>query len=238
MQSTKRVVAAVCMGVILITTPSYADTDEYQKYREAMVTKQIIRRGIKSPQVLAALKKVPRHEFVPSEEQRRAYEDYPLPIGFGQTISQPFIVALMTERARLKEDDVVLEIGTGSGYQAAILGECVSTVYTIEIIPELAYRAKNVLQQLGYSNIHVKVGDGYLGWEEHAPFDVIIITAAAHDIPPPLVEQLKVGGHMVLPVDEGPGYQMLKIVRKHDDGSIREENIIPVRFVPLVRDKR
>jgi len=204
--------------------------DPYQDLRRRMVQSQIKARGIKDQRVLEALLKVPRHLFVPPEYQYQAYADYPLPIGEGQTISQPYIVALMTELLQPDADKKILEIGTGSGYQAAILAELVESVYTIEIVEELAEAAERRLDRLGYKNIKVKAGDGYRGWPEYAPFDGIIVTAAPEHIPAPLVEQLKVGGIMVLPV--GDFFQQLQVVKKSDKGIIRK-NIIPVRFVPM-----
>lgn len=203
--------------------------DEYYPLREKMVTEQIIARNVKDKKVLSAMLKVPRHEFVPENLKKFAYEDRPLPIGEDQTISQPYIVALMTELLELKGDERVLEIGTGSGYQAAILAEIAKEVYTIEIIPSLARSAEERLKRLGYKNIKVKIGDGYKGWQEYAPFDAIIVTAAPDHVPQPLVDQLKVGGRMVIPV--GSMFQELKLITKN--GGIKERDIIPVRFVPM-----
>lgn len=196
-----------------------------------MVETQIKARGIKDEKVLSAMIKVPRHEFVPKAWRFLAYADRPLPIGEGQTISQPYIVALMTELLELKGTEKVLEIGTGSGYQAAILAEIVPEVYTIEIIPELASSADERLKRLGYKNIFVKTGDGYYGWPEKAPFDAIIVTCGAGHIPPALVEQLSEGGRMVIPV--GKGWQKLLLVKKKD-GKITEEFVTDVIFVPLL----
>jgi len=204
--------------------------EEFAKLRELMVERQIIARGIKDELVLEAMRKVPRHKFVPRSQLPYAYADHPLPIGEGQTISQPYIVALMTELLELKGDEKVLEIGTGSGYQAAVLAEIVKEVYTIEIIKPLADTARERLKALGYKNITVKCGDGYRGWTEHAPFDAIIVTAAPDHIPQPLVEQLKVGGRMVIPV--GKYYQELIRLTKTEHG-VKRESIIPVRFVPM-----
>lgn len=198
--------------------------------REKMVSEQIVRRGVSDKLVLSAMRKVPRHEFVPDNMKPLAYEDRPLPIGEDQTISQPYIVALMTELLGLKGGEKVLEIGTGSGYQAAVLAEIPTEVYTIEIIPTLAASAEERLRRLGYKNITVKCGDGYQGWKEHAPFDGIIVTAAPDHIPQPLIDQLKVGGRMVIPV--GDVFQELKLITKTEGGT-KEENIIPVRFVPM-----
>ena len=203
---------------------------DFKAMREKMVETQIKARGVRDPRVLSALLKVERHRFVPKEYLNSAYSDQPLPIGEGQTISQPYIVALMTELIELKGDEKVLEIGTGSGYQAAILAELAKEVYTIEIIESLASMAKNRLLESGYQNIKVKAGDGYLGWPEVAPFDAIIITAAPDHIPKPLIEQLKEGGRMVVPV--GTYTQELKKIVKQS-GKIETINIIPVVFVPM-----
>lgn len=195
-----------------------------------MVSEQIASRGVSDKLVLSAMRKVPRHEFVPDDMKPYAYEDRPLPIGEDQTISQPYIVALMTELLALKGGEKVLEIGTGSGYQAAVLAEIAKDVYTIEIIQSLATSAEQRLRNMGYKNITVKWGDGYIGWTEHAPFDGIVVTAAPDHIPQPLIDQLKVGGRMVIPV--GSLYQELKLITKTKDG-IKEKSIIPVRFVPM-----
>lgn len=202
----------------------------YQKLRMAMVEQQIIARGVKDPRVIKAMETVPRHKFLPPEEAPFAYEDEPRPIGHGQTISQPYIVAFMTEQLHLKPTERVLEIGTGSGYQAAVLAEIADSVFTIEIIPELARAAAKRLEVLGYDNVVVKQGDGYNGWPEKAPFDAIIVTAAPPKIPPPLLEQLKNGGTMVLPV--GEYVQELVVVKKSATG-MAMQNILPVRFVPM-----
>ena len=186
-----------------------------------------------NPEILDVMKSIPRHKFVSENLQRYAYADRPLPIGYGQTISQPYIVALMTDLLGVDDEDVVLEIGTGSGYQAAVLSEIVKHVYTIEIIKSLALQAKKRLRKLGYENITTNIGDGYLGWEIHAPFDVIIVTAAASHIPPPLIAQLKKGGKMIIPVIGSILIQHLVIVEKDMDGKIKTEILLPVRFVPL-----
>ncbi len=183
--------------------------------------------------VLEALRTVPRHEFVPPHLRRFAYANRPLPIGHGQTISQPYIVAVMTDLLGVDNDDIVLEVGTGSGYQAAVLAELVQRVYSIEIIPELAAEAQERLQRLGYTTVQTRVGDGYYGWEEHAPFDAIIVTAAASFIPPPLVKQLKPGGRMVIPVGNPFLTQQLMLVQKDAVGQIQTRQILPVAFVPL-----
>jgi protein-L-isoaspartate(D-aspartate) O-methyltransferase len=185
------------------------------------------------PRVLKALARVPRHEFVPAGERRYAYENRPLPIGHGQTISQPYIVAIMTDMLKLEPDSKVLELGTGSGYQAAILGELAAQVFTIEIVEPLGLQARTRLQKMGYDNITTRIGDGYYGWQEHAPFDAIIVTAAASHIPPPLIEQLKPGGRMVIPVGSRFMTQQLMVVDKQDDGKIVSRQVMPVVFVPV-----
>jgi protein-L-isoaspartate(D-aspartate) O-methyltransferase len=183
--------------------------------------------------VMAAMAKVPRHRLVPAEQQRHAYQNRPLPIGYGQTISQPYIVALMTDLLQVKSGDTVLEVGTGSGYQAAILAELAASVATIEIIAPLGDLARERLRELGYRNVEVRVGDGYYGWEERAPFDAIVVTAAASHIPPPLIKQLKPGGRMVIPVGAQFMVQHLMLVEKKPDGSLISRQLTPVRFVPL-----
>ncbi len=202
----------------------------YEKMRLSMVEDQIEKRGVKDDRVLHAMREVPRHEFVPSHLKKYAYADEPLPIGEDQTISQPYIVAYMTEYLRLGEEDIVLEIGTGSGYQAAVLAEIVDTVYTIEIVDVLARRAEKTLERLGYENVLVKRGDGYAGWPEHAPYDAIIITAAPTKIPEPLMEQLKIGGFMILPL--GDYSQELVLIEKNIKG-FEQKTLLPVRFVPM-----
>ncbi len=199
-----------------------------------MVEFQMRSRDITDQDVLQAMDKVPRHEFVPPQYLEQAYEDHPLPIGYGQTISQPYIVALMTQLLALKRGEKVLEIGTGSGYQAAILAELTAQVYTIEIISELAQEAEKRLRRLGYSQIQVKEDDGYYGWKEHAPFDAIIVTCAPDHIPQPLVQQLADGGRMVIPVGPAGGYQTLWRIIKEGD-KVRSENKGGVLFVPLTR---
>jgi protein-L-isoaspartate(D-aspartate) O-methyltransferase len=206
--------------------------------RERMVRDQIADRGVRDQAVLAAMRAVPRHELVPEEMVKAAYADRPLPIGHGQTISQPYIVALMTELLELESGDRVLEVGTGSGYQAAVLGEIAEEVVTVEIIAVLAERAESDLERLGYGNIKVLHKDGYFGHEERAPYDAIIVTAAAEHIPPPLLAQLKPGGRMVIPVGRTGWTQNLILVSKSEKGKASTRNILPVRFVPLTRDKR
>lgn len=208
-----------------------SDEEGFKRQRLRMVEQQIKARGIESETVLQAMSKVPRHRFVPAPQASLAYEDHPLPIGYGQTISQPLIVSYMTEAAEISAKDKVLEIGTGSGYQAAILAELAEEVYSVEIIPELAASAGRVLTELGYKNVHVKTGDGYLGWPEHAPFDAIVVTAAPDHIPQALVDQLALGGKMVIPV--GAANQQMVIVTKTRDGIV-EQKTFPVRFVPMV----
>ncbi|MGD9899748.1 MAG: protein-L-isoaspartate(D-aspartate) O-methyltransferase [Calditrichaceae bacterium] len=204
--------------------------DEFAELRETMIRRQIAARGIKDSLVLKAMSIVPRHLFVPADHMAQAYKDEPLPIGEDQTISQPYVVAFMTEQLRVGPGDRVLEIGTGSGYQAAILSQIVDSVFTIEIIDALTQKAEIVLKDLNYNNVVVKTGDGYLGWPEKAPFDAIIVTAAPPTIPPLLIEQLKVGGKMVLPV--GEYVQELVLVSKNESG-LSMENVLPVRFVPM-----
>ena len=200
-----------------------------------MVQQQLRTRGIKDDRVLAALAKVPREEFVPQDSRAASYEDGPLPIGYDQTISQPYIVGFMTEQLRSKPRDRVLEIGTGSGYQAAILAELVAEVYTIEIVEPLAKNAEVTLQRLGYKNVHVKVGDGYSGWLEHAPFDAIIVTCAPDHVPQQLTDQLKDGGRMVIPVGERFAQQLYLLEKQN--GRLRESAVLPVRFVPMTRER-
>ncbi|HWM26357.1 MAG TPA: protein-L-isoaspartate(D-aspartate) O-methyltransferase [Chthoniobacterales bacterium] len=200
----------------------------------AMLDRQLRGRGISDPRTLRAMASVAREKFVPPELRARAYDDRPLPIGYGQTISQPYIVALMTEQIRPKPGQRVLEIGTGSGYQAAVLSELVAEVYSIEIVRPLAQRAEGLLRELGYKNVHVKAGDGYKGWPEHAPFDAIIVTAAPDHVPKPLIEQLREGGRMIIPVGESRA-QNLYLLEKRD-GLVKQTAVIPVKFVPFTRD--
>jgi protein-L-isoaspartate(D-aspartate) O-methyltransferase len=206
---------------------------EYAAARLRMVREQIEARGVRDPRVLAAMRRVPRHLFVPEHVRSDAYEDYPLPIGHEQTISQPYIVAWMTEALRVKPGSRVLEIGTGSGYQAAILADIGAEVYTIEIVVPLAESAARTLQGLGYTRVRAKQGDGYAGWPEHSPFNAIIVTAAPDHVPQPLVEQLAVGGRLVIPVG-GRLVQQMTVITKHAGGVTTEERMA-VRFVPLVR---
>lgn len=208
--------------------------DPYLAARQAMVGDQIRREGISDPRVLQAMLDVPRHLFVPSGVRSRAYDPRPLPIGEGQTISQPYIVGFMTEILRLKPSDRVLEVGTGSGYQAAIASKIAQEVYTVEIFESLAARSRRTLSDLGFRNVHVRQGDGYYGWEEKAPFDAIIVTCAGGHIPPPLLRQLKNGGRMILPVGGPFLTQNLVFIEKSADGSISQRNVLPVAFVRLL----
>ena len=221
--------------IFISLTFLFSHQDEYAGLRDQMVELQIKSRGVHDINVLEAMKKVPRHLFVPTQSQSAAYQDRPLPIGKGQTISQPYIVAYMTEAINPGSEDIVLEIGTGSGYQAAVLAEIVEKVYTLEIIPELGIMAKERLEILGYDNIEAKVSDGYYGWCEYAPFDAIIVTAAAEQIPDPLIEQLKEGGRMIIPV--GPAFDIQNLVLvTMKNGQPKIKKLFPVRFVPFTRD--
>jgi len=218
------------------------EADEYRQARQQMVraieanvraTSLYLDKEQLNPQILDAMRTVPRHEFVPKEQQSVAYENRPLPIGYGQTISQPYIVAIMTDLLKLDADDRVLEIGTGSAYQAAILAQLVNRVYSIEIIEPLGVQAGKRLQRLGYANVQTRIGDGYYGWEEQAPFDAIIVTAASNHIPPPLLQQLKPDGRMIIPVGSRFLAQQLVLVTKNEEGRAITQQIMPVRFVPL-----
>ena len=219
------VALAACSAAPAAPPPARADAE-----RERMVKEQIEARGIKDPLTLAALRKIPRHLFVPSASAGDAYGDSPLPIGHGQTISQPYIVAFMTEALGLRGGENVLEIGTGSGYQSAVLSRIAGTVHTIEIVPELARQARERLARLGYRNVEVRAGDGYLGWPEAAPFDAVIVTAAAPRVPEPLKQQLAEGGRLVVPV--GDEDQELLVVTRHGS-AFDERRVLPVRFVPM-----
>lgn len=226
-------------AVLALVTVSHALADDpYRAKRMDMVERQIRGRGIRDARVLAAMEKVPRHLLVDRSLRPGAYSDHPLPIGEGQTISQPYVVALMTEELRLSQNDRVLEIGTGSGYQAAILAEIVKEVFTIEIRKGLAERAAERLKDLGYRNIRVKYSDGYFGWQEHAPFDAIIITAAVNHIPPPLLKQLKEGGRLILPLGSTVFYQTLTLVTKKKGGDLSVEQKGEVAFVPMIGEAR
>ena len=214
---------------------SVMDEDAFTRQRKRMVEEQIAYRDIKDKRVLEAMESVPRHLFIPETVRFSSYYDQPVPIGFGQTISQPYIVAFMTELLQTDVGDVVLEVGTGSGYQAAVLARLVKQVYTIELVEELGKDARKRLKTLGYDNVEVMIGDGYKGWPEHAPFDAIIVTAAAEHIPQPLIDQLKPGGRMVIPVGGVYAVQELMLITKDASSKVVKESIIPVRFVPLLR---
>ncbi|MFH1744247.1 MAG: protein-L-isoaspartate(D-aspartate) O-methyltransferase [bacterium] len=224
--------AIAFVGFLIACHRAQSAPIDFAKLREQMVTRQIAARGIRSATLLTAMRKVPRHLFVPEKERFQAYEDYPLPIGHSQTISQPYIVALMTDLLELNASKRVLEIGTGSGYQAAILAELAKEVYTIEILEPLAKNAEKTLKGMGYTKVHVRCGDGYRGWPEAAPFDAVIVTAAPDHIPQPLVDQLEVGGILVIPVGGQYMGQELKLIRKLPDGTTSED-VLPVRFVPM-----
>lgn len=226
----------LCIFVYLtLAFPNACAQESYEEQRNQMVSRQIIARGVKDQQVIEAMKKVKRHLFVPAEFVPMAYNDTPLPIGYGQTISQPYIVAYMTEILDLKPADKVLEIGTGSGYQAAVLAEICDSVYTIEIVPQLGKQAKRLLKDLGYKKVTVKTGDGYKGWTEHAPFDVIIVTCSPTHIPAPLEKQLAEGGRMIIPVGEKYVQKLVYLVKKK--GELHRKAVLAVSFVPMVDEK-
>jgi len=210
--------------------------DPYQAEREAMVRNQIAARGVRDNRVLEAMRQVPRHEFVPENLRTDAYNDHPLPISAGQTISQPYIVAFMTELLKPEPDDKVLEIGTGSGYQAAVLALLVDKVYTIEIVESLGQQARQRLNRLGYDNVEVRIGNGYKGWPEEAPFDGVIVTAAPEEIPQALIGQLAKGGRLIVPVGPVYGNQELMVVEKDQNGKVSRRSVLPVRFVPMVEE--
>lgn len=216
---------------------SGAQDQPYYAQRTRMVREQIAGRGIKNPGVLRAMRETPREQFIPPAVRELAYEDRPVPIGYDQTISQPYIVALMTEMLDIKTDQRVLEIGTGSGYQAAILSSLAKEVYTIEIVPELAKSASVTLNRLGYKNVIVREGDGYKGWPEKAPFERIILTAAPTELPKTLTDQLKPGGKLMAPIGDHRSVQELRVVEKTADGKITSRPVLPVRFVPMVKSK-
>ena len=231
----KKILLLTVFAVIAGAALTIADEEVFMPAREKMVKEQIQRRGITDSRVLDAMRKIERHLFVPENLKNLAYTDGPLPIGYNQTISQPYIVAFMTQAAGLAPENRVLEIGTGSGYQAAVLAEIVKEVYTIEIIEPLAENARLLLEGMGYQNIKVKYGDGYKGWQEHAPFDAIVVTAAPAQIPMELVNQLKEGGRMVVPI--GGFYQELYLITKTDTG-FEKKALLPVRFVPMVHSEK
>ena len=235
-------VLAFGMHCMLPGLSAAVDDDLYAKPREALIKEieatalnsaSLVGRYTVNPRVLEAIRKVPRHEFVSENLRSFAYDNRPLPIGHGQTVSQPYIVAVMTDLLDLEKGHTVLEVGTGSGYQAAVLAECVKEVYTIEIVGELGKEAQARLKRLGYMNVEVRIGDGYGGWKEKAPFDRIIVTAAGNNIPPLLIEQLKPGGRMVIPVGEPDAAQQLMLLEKQEDGKIKTRRALPVAFVPL-----
>jgi protein-L-isoaspartate(D-aspartate) O-methyltransferase len=230
-------VSAALVTLIFLVEVTSAFQDAFVTDRRRMVAEQIASRDVRDPRVLAAMGEVPRHLFVAPGSQSEAYEDSPLPIGYGQTISQPYIVSLMTELARPRPGDRALEVGTGSGYQAAVLSRLVSHVYTIELVEPLGVAARDRLKNLGYANVTVRVGDGYAGWPEMAPFDIIMVTAAPDHIPEPLVAQLKPGGRMVVPVGASSSVQELQLVQKDEAGRTTTRRVAPVRFVPLLRAK-
>jgi protein-L-isoaspartate(D-aspartate) O-methyltransferase len=211
--------------------------DSLQRARLAMVADQIAARGVKDARVLDAMRAVPRHEFVPAAIREDAYGDSPLPIGHGQTISQPYIVALMTELARPTPSARALEVGTGSGYQAAVLSRLVARVFSVELVDPLAQSAASTLRRLGYANVTVRSGDGYLGWPDEAPFDIILVTAAPEEVPPALVAQLKPGGRLIVPVGRVWDVQDLQLIEKDATGRISTRSVIPVRFVPMVKKR-
>lgn len=227
--------SAILMLIFKCGAFSGSGDNYYKSSRAYMVTHQLRNRGITDKKVLEAMDKVPRQEFVPAELKNSAYHDGPLPIGYGQTISQPYIVALMTELLALKKNSRVLEVGTGSGYQAAILAEISKEVYTVEIVKELHENSNSVLKKLGYTKIRTKNDDGYFGWEEYAPFDAIIVTCASEFVPPPLIKQLKKGGVMCIPVGPPFKVQHLLVVKKTNSGEVVTDFITQVRFVPLIR---
>ena len=236
----KSYTAAVLAQALLLVTASAVtaqERDRYEGQREAMV-RLIEDYGVRDSKTLAAMRAVPRHEFVPAEHLNRAYGDYPVPIGLGQTISQPYIVAFMTEILEAEPGMKVLEVGTGSGYQAAVLAAIGCEVYTVEIFEDLATRARERLERLGYGGATVRHADGHNGWSEEAPFDVVIVTAAAGYIPPALVEQLRPGGRMIIPVGSVYGVQNLILVEKRSEEDVRTRNVLPVRFVPMLKGLR
>jgi protein-L-isoaspartate(D-aspartate) O-methyltransferase len=224
------------LGIMVIgCVQSQPQVDRFKELRENMVRTQIVARGITDKDVIEAMKKVERHLFVPEVYIQQAYGDHPLPIGYGQTISQPFIVAFMTEILKLDKSSKVLEVGTGSGYQAAILAEICDSVYTVEIVEELGNRAKQLFKELGYNNIKVKIGDGYEGWDKYSPYDAIIVTCAPTHVPEPLEDQLKEGGRMIIPVGEKYIQELVLLTKKND--TLRQSSVLDVRFVPMVDEK-
>ena len=243
--TSKKLVQATIMAAVLnflciynAPTEALAQADPFSAERNRMVENDLIARDISDPAVLKAMGKVRRHLFVDKSLWNEAYADYPLPIGDGQTISQPYIVALMTQSLKLKKEDKVLEVGTGSGYQAAVLAEIVQQVYSVEIVKTLAEKAQRLLPSLGYRNIKIKIGDGYRGWEEYAPFDAIIITCAVNHIPAPLVNQLREGGRIVLPLGDSSLFAQRLMRGTKKGGKIELQHITGVRFVPMVGESQ
>jgi protein-L-isoaspartate(D-aspartate) O-methyltransferase len=246
MRTTLTVFVFLVMTALVSNANEPGNSDDYTFARAQLVreiesdvraTRSYLGKEVLDASVIAAMAKVPRHEFVPEELRPMAYLNQPLPIGHNQTISQPYIVAIMTDLLGVAAGGRVLEVGTGSGYQAAVLGELCDQVYSIEIIEPLGLETQALLEQLGYTNVHVKIGDGYAGWPEHAPFDGIIVTAAAPEVPQPLIDQLKPGGRMIIPVTARFGAQKLLLIEKDNNGDISREDILPVRFVPLTGDR-
>lgn len=232
-----RTLIASGLGITLLGMISVFDQEDYAAKRENMVRQQIQAQGIYDKATLEAMRRVPRHMFVPAEMKPHAYRDMPLPIGYSQTISQPYMVAYMTQAIKPAKGMKVLEIGTGSGYQAAVLAEIVDSVFTIEIVEPLGKQAAALLKRLGYGNVRVKIGDGFAGWPEHAPYDAIVVTAAAGEIPPPLIAQLKEGGSIVIPVGS-PGSIQTLVLSTKTKGKMVEKSLLPVRFVPFVREEK
>jgi protein-L-isoaspartate(D-aspartate) O-methyltransferase len=239
-------ILVLCLSLLCVSQDSLAQAPDFTAARERMVeTVEALGKRIPLPSgpeqidrsILAVMREVPRHELVPEDVRDQAYQDRPLPIGYGQTISQPYIVALMTHLARPAKDHVVLEVGTGSGYQAAVLSPLVAKVFSIEIVEPLAARAADRLRALGFQNVTVRHGDGYKGWPEHGPFDSIVVTAGANHIPQPLLDQLKRGGRMVIPIGSASLAQNLTIVEKDERGNAHTRTLLPVRFVPLTGDR-
>ena len=222
-------------ALLLLTPALLLGNDEHQAERERLVRDSMERRGIRNPAVLRAMRDTPRHEFMPGNVRKFAYSDFPVPIGYDQTISQPSLVAFMTEALDVNKEHRVLEIGTGSGYQAAVLSPLAREVYTIEIVPQLAKSSAETLRRLGYRNVFPREGNGYKGWPEKAPFDRIILTAAPPEIPQALIDQLRPGGKLLAPVGQNPSEQELKLIEKAKDGKLTERSVLPVRFVPMVQ---
>jgi protein-L-isoaspartate(D-aspartate) O-methyltransferase len=236
MEARKLIFMAVtCSFVIQLAMGQTYTYEYYEQQRYQMVERQIVRRGVADPEVLEAMRKVERHKFVTKGYERDAYDDCPLPIGYQQTISQPYIVAFMTEALELKPEDRVLEIGTGSGYQAAVLAEICDSVFSIEIIEPLSERASEIFKALGYDNVYIKTGDGYQGWPEKAPFDAIIVTCSPTHVPGPLEEQLAEGGVMIIPV--GNKYAQELVLLEKRSGKLEKKSVLPVRFVPMIDKK-